>query len=548
MAAKIAVVGSVNGQLSAVFAKLATLHAKNQFAFAIIAGDLFGDGSNQAKHTDDISKLLAGKIEVPLTTYFALRHNALPAQILDRLKADEEICPNLHFLGRRTTFKTTEGIRIVALGGAHEPAQPAAENPLDEYSPNYSDTDAKVLRGATNADILITSDWPKGVTTGSSTRLTSPDGFFEQPSVADLCSVLKPRYHFSSGDTFYEREPFFHVRQDDTAGYQTTRFLSLAPYGNATKQKWIYAFSLDTKAILPATIPSGTTASPLEISSGDKKRKAKDQPQSFSRFGTQNGNAGHRSNKKARGPPAPSECFFCLSNPNAATHLITSIGDNAYLTTAKGPLSTSTTFSALDFPGHMLIIPLEHSPSASAITDTDSRRSTINEMRRYRRALQTMISNRSKTSEQQLGAVTWEIARAGGIHFHQQVMPVDRETITKGLVEAAFKVQAENESYPRFESQAITKDEDEEEFERQDYFRVWIADCAEDGPEETQLTLYLDAGFRFDLQFPRKVLAKLLGLEGRMDWRNCGQSEAEEVADAEAFKVAFKEWDFALDD
>ncbi|GAM85552.1 hypothetical protein ANO11243_035590 [Dothideomycetidae sp. 11243] len=545
MAAKIAVIGSVNGQFSAVFAKLAALHTKNNFSFAIIAGDLFGDESAQKQYAEELSKLLDGQISVPLTTYFTIGRNALPASVLDRLKDDNsEVCPNLQFLGRRTTFKTTEGIRIVALGGAHQPHD-KAKAAIADFAPAYTDVDAKMLRGANKADILITSDWPKGITLGSSASRLTSEGSSEQESIADLCSRLQPRYHFSIGDSFYEREPFFHTREDDAAGYKTTRFLSLAPFGNPDKQKWIYAFSLDTNAALPATITAGTTASPLGQSNGNKKRKADDR-QTFSRFGDQNGHAGHRSNKKVRSMKLPSDCFFCLSSPNAATHLVTSIGDSSYLTTAKGPLPTDSTFTALNFPGHMIIIPLEHSPSAAAIADPESRKATIREMQRYRQAMQKMLATRNKDvpAEQRLGAVSWEISRAGGIHYHQQFMPVAQHRVIKEHVQAAFGLQAQDDSYPEFEKKTVEHGQ-EDEIETEDCLRVWIAACSEEVVTETQMTLYLDAGFRFDLQYPRKVMAKLLELDTRRDWHNCGQTEAEETADAEAFKDAFKEWDFA---
>lgn len=459
------------------------------------------------------------------------------------------MCPNLSFLGRRTNIKTSEGPRIVALSG--QISESATEKGhLDEYTPTYSSADVKFLKGASKVDILVTSDWPAGITTGSKVVLPSEVERSKQQAISDLTLQLKPRYHFSTATQFYEREPFFHPRAEDSAGYQTTRFISLAPYGNTAKQKWIYAFTLPSDTELPSTIPAGVTASPLTLSTGPQKRKA---PQPFSRFG--NGDSHHSSRpSKRRAPPAPSECFFCLSNPNVATHLITSIGDASYLTTAKGPLTTSTTFPALNFPGHMLIIPLSHSPTLSSI-EPDTRTETRKEMHRYRHALQDMVSSRSRdaATPHKLGSVTWGISRAGGVHLHWQFLPVERETITKGLVEAAFKVQAENEGYPKFEdSQTVARGEDqgaEEEEERQDFFRVWISDCEQEGKgEEKVMTLYLDASFRFDLQFARKVLAKLMGMEGRSDWRNCGQEEVEEKEDAEGFKAAFKRWDFTLEE
>ena len=66
--------------------------------------------------------------------------------------------------------------------------------------------------------------------------------------------------------------------------------------------------------------------------------------------------------------------------------------------------------------------------------------------------------------------------------------------------------------------------------------------------EEKELVLPLSEGFRFDLQFGRRVMAKLLGLEGRMNWRDCGQSDEEEKRDAEGFKGAFKRFDFSLEE
>lgn len=177
------------------------------------------------------------------------------------------------------------------------------------------------------------------------------------------------------------------------------------------------------------------------------------------------------------------------------------------------------------------------------VQDGDSRKETIAEMHRYRLALQQMLSEKSvsATEEEKLGAVTWEINRAGGVHVHWQFMPVPRDMIRRGLVEAAFKVEAENESYPAFEPSTVSTDVAAEG----DCVKVtiWSSDT-----EEKTMILPLDSSFRFDLQFGRRVLAKLLGLENRSHWQDCGQSEMEETKDAETFKEAFKPFDFSLED
>jgi len=199
----------------------------------------------------------------------------------------------------------------------------------------------------------------------------------------------------------------------------------------------------------------------------------------------------------------------------------------------------------------MLIIPLTHAPTLAAIEDTEARPSTYTEMQRYRGALHGMLASRSKAK---LGAVTWEVSRQGGVHAHWQVLPVMAEQVRRGLVEAAFKVEAENEKYPVL----VKKDVGDGFGEVGDFFRVmvWAPEEAngEDGEggkakeRETSWVLPLDSSFWFDMQFGRRVMAKLLGLEKRLLWQDCAQEKGEEERDAEAFKEAFKEFDFALDE
>ena len=535
------------------------MHTKNTFSLAIILGDIFADPTSQSLEDEQtLTSLLNGGITIPLPTYFTLGKHPLPQQIMDKLEnSDDEVCPNLYFLGKRSITKTSEGLRIVTLGGSLD-LEVAAGLSKEKNLPFHTEGDAKALYGANSADILVTSHWPASIRSRSSTKL--PDGAEEPPSeqcVADLCSALKPRYHFSTSDQiFYEREPFFHLNKDDKSDVSSiTRFISLATFNNPAKQKWLYAFTLDPNAAPPITMPPGTTVTPLANSS-NKRQRLPDQNKSYSRFSQENGHHGHRPNKRARHqkapPPGPQECFFCLSNPNLATHLITSIANDSYLTTAKGPLSTSKIYPTLDFPAHILIIPLTHSPTISSITPPETKISTYKEMQRYRHALHSLLTSYSKGA---LGAVTWEVSRAEGVHIHWQFLPVPNDLVRKGLVEAAFKVEAENEKYPTFKAKEIG----DGVAETGDYFRVWIwrpgegVESTLDGQEgktgtEKSLVLPLSAEFRFDLQFGRRVMAKLLGLESRMHWKDCTQTDGEENEDAEGFKTAFKGFDFSLDE
>lgn len=546
--------GSLNGNLEPALKKLAALHAKNSFALALLTGDVF------APETDDavVDALLDGTYTVPLPTYFTVGTHPLPARIAAKLQAADdddagggEVCPNLHFLGRRSVTKTSEGLRIVTLGGALDPDLAAAAGAA-QHLPFHTDDDARSLRGANSADILLTTAWPAGVWRGSKVALD--DAHRSQvvaaasPGVAELCAALKPRYHLcaSPGDFFYEREPFIQGAAADADVIPITRFISMAPYGNAAKQKAMYAFSLNRA---DNAVPAGATASPL-VAPRDRKRPRNDGNDdavaSYSRYGQHHdGGRRQKRHRQQQPPPGPDQCFFCLSNPSIATHMVCSIGDDAYITTAKGPLPTSSTFSAhgVDFPSHFIIIPLPHTPTLAALT-SDEATKTHREMARFRDSLQSMIAARSRRA---LGAVTWEISRGRNVHLLWQLVALPADLIARGLAEAALRVEADNHKYPAF----VTKDfaSLEEQAAYGDHVRVWLW-CDSDGDDtlhSTTLVMPLDADARFDLQFARRAVAKLLGLDKRVVWQDCQQTEAEETKDAEAFREAFKEWDFTLE-
>jgi hypothetical protein len=550
MSQKIVVTGDINGKLSEFFAKLSALQSKQKFAFAIIAGNLFAgnlssDSGTSSQEAEDLAKLIRGDIQVPVATYFTVGKRPLPDAVIEKLNSnDGELCPNLIALGRKGSVKTSDGFKVVAVGGSHC----ADDAPKELYGAKYSDKDAHAAKGYNEADILVTSEWPADVRAGSRTSFDKSAQPPTSEALSELCTALKPRYHFSSSDLFFEREPFFHASDPPRP---ITRFLSLAPFGNASKSKWIYAFSLEPSAEPPMQLPADATASPFLNS---RKRKALDtQQDSFNSMRFSNGHdsrpRGGNNKRRKAGPPDPGQCYFCLSNAQCEAHMIGSIGTEAYLTTAKGPLPTLATFPDLGpaFPGHILIIPVSHSATIASIDDPAERTSVEAEMQKYRASLHAMLAARSKedpndpASRARLGAVTWEISRNSGVHTHWQFLPVPAEHIAKGLVEAAFTVEAENSSYP---TKFATSAADIAAAQEGDYFKVMI--WSEDLPLGKEMVLPLDATFRFDLQFGRRVMGKLLGLQERTHWKDCGQSKAEEVQECNAFKEIFAPFDFTL--
>lgn len=546
--------------------------------------------------------LLKGEIKIPLATYFTIGKYPLPTKIIEKIKeSDNDVCPNLYFIDKCCTTKTSEGIKIVNLAGTLDKAAvTTGRSTKERFLPSHTPNDARALHGSNSADILITSHWPLSIQSGSKVPIpeSCPAGPLVEQNVADLCTALKPRYHFSTSDQFfYEREPFSHPpgRQSEHPDKSnTTRFISLAAFNNAAGAKWLYAFKLDPTAPPPLNPPSGTTLSPFYK---NRKRSLDSQVSQFSRFSSTHHPHQHNyhNSKRPRGPPTPAECFFCLSNPNLATHLITSIATESYLTTAKGPLSTVSTFPGLGCPAHILIIPLEHSPTLDLIPDPESRQRTEEEMHRYRRALQQYVSsssspsspssavaaaaklvphtldaescsnNQERTNEEEnkndnpqpLGAVTWELSRTAGVHIHWQFLPIPLSLITSGALHSTLQsvAAAANPQLPPFISSSSPPSNN--------HFRLWIFNpsssdnkitAGEEAEMEEVLTLPLpQEGVSLDVQFGRRVMASLLGLESRANWRDVVDLVSpeeiikEEERDANIFKERFKRWDFSVE-
>ena len=543
-----AAIGPVKGRLREIFQTLAILDERNNFNLALIIGDVFADPACASSGSDDeIGELLRGDIVVPVPTYFTTGLYALPSTILSlHEKSGGEVCPNLFFLGNKNLTKTSEGLRIAALGGTLLDVKDTGS--ASSRPSHYNIADAHSLKGVNSADILITIEWPKGISQGSKVDISEQNESHGQQCISEVCAALKPRYHFSvSKRSFFEREPFIHSDSGTTADEQMiTRFISLPTYKNDAKQKWIYAFSIKVQPKSCLEVPLGATSSPFQ-----ERKKRRNSPSEEFRFS--NDYSRHRKPRKYRkhSPQGTKPCFFCLSNPDIATYLVTSIGDDSYLTIAKGPLATTDTYECLKFCAHILIIPMAHIPRLSQIPDAEMQDATLREMISYRRALQDMIE---QLSQSRLGAVTWEISRAAGVHAHWQFLPVPVDLIDRGLVEAAFTVEAENLKYNalRRESKINYREESG------DSFRVTIwrprnsnsddskqdVNSLDEIADEYSLILPLDETSKFDLQFGRKVLAKLLNLESRLRWQDCSDSAEKEMADAEIFKKKFQPFDF----
>ncbi|TBU65503.1 nuclear protein [Dichomitus squalens] len=241
-----------------------------------------------------------------------------------------------------------------------------------------------------------------------------------------------------------------------------------------------------------------------------------------------------------RGPPkeiAPDECWFCLSNPNLSKHLIVSIGTECYVTLPKGQIIP--THQGAKHPnvprvpggGHVLIVPITHYPTYLSIPP-DLAEPIIKETEKYKSALRAMYAKHGAA------AVCFEVGRlsAKGGHAHVQVVPVPNKL--KNAVEDVFREEA------RASNITFEDDPDEAlrvaEGGRCGYFRV-------DLPDGRKLVHLMRERGPFSIQFGRQVLASVLGMADRFDWKACTQPEQEDMEDVQAFKAAFAPFDPSLE-
>ncbi|KAJ3569956.1 hypothetical protein NP233_g4719 [Leucocoprinus birnbaumii] len=239
---------------------------------------------------------------------------------------------------------------------------------------------------------------------------------------------------------------------------------------------------------------------------------------------------------RRRGPPkeiAPDECWFCLSNPNLAKHLIVSIGSEVYVTLPKGQIiPTQSAADHVDVPGggHVLIVPITHYPTFTTIPP-DLAPPIIEETEKYKSALRAFFAKHGCST------VLFEVGRlsAKGGHAHVQAVPIPRKL--EDQVESTFILEGRNSG--------IDFEADPEEAMnicaggRGGYVKVEL-------PDGKRMVHLIRDHAPFNLQFGRQVLVSLLGVPERMDWKACTLSEEEDRADAQAFKAAFASFDPSL--
>jgi diadenosine tetraphosphate (Ap4A) HIT family hydrolase len=198
----------------------------------------------------------------------------------------------------------------------------------------------------------------------------------------------------------------------------------------------------------------------------------------------------------------PETCWFCLSNPAARKHLIIDIGEEVYLTLAKGPLT----------PEHAIIIPIEH---VSSNTEDIS-----GEIDTEIKAL--MFRIRGSLSAVNKTPIFFRLRHVPAHHYHIQMIPIDHVNLPQFLEflndyskKFEFKFRSNHSGPPSFDFM---------------YF---------EGESISLLSHSFEQDSFFPAQFGRQVLAAFLDVSERSDWKAQSYSEADEKLFVAALKKLF---------
>ncbi|KAH9519188.1 hypothetical protein Btru_074929 [Bulinus truncatus] len=365
---RILVAGDVEGNFDQLFKRVQSIQKKSgNFDLLLCVGDFFGPNLSSwepyktKKLKVPVSTLILGPTKPELTIFF----NGVDGS---------ELCDGVTYLGKQGRFTGSSGLQIAYLSGFESSTGKGddctftAEDCYSLIAPITSDPNYKGI------DILMTSQWPKGVEKYGSSTNVSEETFPSSSCIAELARVLRPRFHFAGlEDIFYERQPYRNHQVLLESARPVTRFIGLAKVANKEKQKYLYAFNIVPLSKMDAAElvkqPDDVTECPY-TASGVLSTKQEEKSQQFfydmnakpeqkgkkrggakGDYDSKNRNDG---GKKPRNNPQPSgPCWFCLGSPEVEKHLVVSVGDQVYLALAKGGVVDD----------HVLIIPVYHHQS-----------------------------------------------------------------------------------------------------------------------------------------------------------------------------------------
>ncbi|KAK9390789.1 hypothetical protein V1515DRAFT_511829, partial [Lipomyces mesembrius] len=252
MTSKILVFGSPRGSnLKPALSKASQIH--NSPAGPFDAFFLLGDVLSSSTPQEVIDELVDGKLEAPaLPTYFYIDSDTtkVPGTIRRLIDSSKNgrICENLTCLGSSGIINISNGVKLAGAG------------------PSCSVFELEKLKVQKGIDILFTDHWPEHIDllSSSADKIDTVKKVEKDGKITELGLIFQPRYHFVPGPVFWERETFKNegfINASGSGCERPTRFISLAPFANADKQKWFYAFNIAVPFI-PTVLPANATSNP----------------------------------------------------------------------------------------------------------------------------------------------------------------------------------------------------------------------------------------------------------------------------------------------
>lgn len=324
-ARKVLVSGDAHGNAAKLFATVEAQEKKvGPFDALFCVGSFLPGDANME---DSMCAYLSGQKKAPMECFFI----DPGAAMLQAAPRGRTFGSNLHFLGAYGVREVC-GLRVAFLSG--------------HYNPDvYDRTDVDFVGGAFTAravgelqrraardarqrgvDVLLTSGWPAGIDDKLEEETMHPakvDGVpsWEMscaPPLAELCSVVEPRYHiFGSAGIFYQRAPFKTLRRGHAC-----RCIGLGQVGSTSKQqKWLHALALSPMAYMKkedlVQVPAASTACPF---SPPAKRPAEGDPKAADSAVTSSATEGGMAQADEAGKEVPSEAVAALLAGNLADY------------------------------------------------------------------------------------------------------------------------------------------------------------------------------------------------------------------------------------
>lgn len=523
---KILVCCGIKGHITSFIDHIEALFAKKgTFDYVFCVGDFFGDDEFCEKEWEEFKK--SGKyISVPIYT---LGPNKVQHEKYFKNLKDQQLAPNIYYLGKDGIFTTSDGLKIGYISGIQNNSGKENEMHTFNYDSLSQFRDSCIRAGSTSLDVLLTSPWPLDIRNKErileNINVKEPT---EKESESQLLSWiainLTPRYHFAGLQrVFYQRSPY-----KNTNSKTVTRFIGLGDYhdNKIKKQKWLYGFVISL-AELTTPNPMNYTVTESPFADNISHYTANMLPVSKQYFYNTSTNSNYRNNDQSKkrkfdGQPikhsidiSADSCWFCLSSKNITKHLIVSIGNQVYLSGTKGPLVKE----------HILVAPIEHYKSLAEVPPE-----TENEINLLKSSLNQYFENTGRV------AVYFE-RNILSAHFQLQVVPVPIRMADRleDMFKAKFKEYDLNlvDIPPAASLRQIAGNSEGH------YFCTELPNGKRLFHSATRKTGHRQ---KFPIHIAREVLAspRLLNVESRIDWRKCEQSLDEEEKDVKMFRDAFE--------